>query len=588
MPLSRDVSGKLAQEGHVTGLVGLSSEYTLEIIPSLTVIERGHGIRALSSSNPAAPESRRFVNAPAKADPGLSIKLTLSSDVTLDFAANPDFAQVEADQPVVTANERFPIFFAEKRPFFLEGIDIFQTPLQMAHTRTIVDPDYAVKLTGKHGRNTFGILLASDRAPGNFTEEERSDPALFPSIERFVDKNAYIGVLRYKRDLGKESSLGFMGTTYNFIENHNHAVALDGRFRVNQQTFFSFQLAGTTSRTFFFDPDRGTDLYRDGKGFGYFWNYDRTARHFNYRLSGSGQTADYRAGVGFTRRTNHNSTSLAARYDSEPNPRARLVSWSVGNESRISNDWQGRVQDSESAPSVTFNFSNQTSLTALGFFGFEKVYEEEFGPKRTATRRGAFIGDSSERSAQYRGADFTFNTAPSKKFSAAIRTFRGWGILDYDLGGGPRYPRASPGALIDPGAPLDPGPGGQWFLKLTFTLQPTDELRTSIDYTKSRLTRRDTGLVAFDSNILSSRTTYQFTRFTFARVRLDFDSGRSNVLGQFLLGWTPSPGTSFYAGYNDDLNYNGFSPLTGRREPGLQRNNRTFFIKMAYLFRRNL
>jgi hypothetical protein len=71
-------------------------------------------------------------------------------------------------------------------------------------------------------------------------------------------------------------------------------------------------------------------------------------------------------------------------------------------------------------------------------------------------------------------------------------------------------------------------------------------------------------------------------------VRLDFDSLESNVLGQFLLGWTPNPGTSFYVGYNDDLNHNGFSPLTGRREPGFQRNNRTFFIKMSYLLRQNL
>jgi hypothetical protein len=93
--------------------------------------------------------------------------------VTVDLAINPDFAQVEADQLVVTANQRFPIFFPEKRPFFLEGIEIFQTPITAVHTRAIVDPDLAVKTTGKKGRNTFGLMVASDNGPGNLSADDR-------------------------------------------------------------------------------------------------------------------------------------------------------------------------------------------------------------------------------------------------------------------------------------------------------------------------------------------------------------------------------------------------------------------------------
>jgi hypothetical protein len=59
----------------------------------------------------------------------------------------------------------------------------------------------------------------------------------------------------------------------------------------------------------------------------------------------------------------------------------------------------------------------------------------------------------------------------------------------------------------------------------------------------------------------------------------------SNVRGQFLIGWAPNPGTSLYVGYNDDLNYNGYSPFDGHFEPGFRRNTRTFFLKMSYLFR---
>jgi hypothetical protein len=105
----------------------------------------------------------------------------------------------------------FPIFFAEKRPFFLEGKDIFDSPLQPFYSRTIVDPDLAVKLTGKTGKNTFGFLAASDNAPGNYSEDERGElnacresRRFFPDrfircgIEDFVDENAYFGVLRVK------------------------------------------------------------------------------------------------------------------------------------------------------------------------------------------------------------------------------------------------------------------------------------------------------------------------------------------------------------------------------------------------------
>src|SRR6185295_360731 len=168
----------------------------------------------------------RIVNQPIELEPGLTAKFGISPTTTLDLALNPDFAQVEADQLVVTTNQRFPIFFPEKRPFFLEGIDIFQTPLSAVHTRAIVDPDIAVKLSGKRGRNTYGLMVASDNGPGNLSLDDRGalaicrdrrllDPTLVCNAERFVDKNAYIGVLRLKRDIGSgENTIGMLATTY--------------------------------------------------------------------------------------------------------------------------------------------------------------------------------------------------------------------------------------------------------------------------------------------------------------------------------------------------------------------------------------
>lgn len=99
---------------------------------------------------------------------GVSVKYGLTPTVTLDLTLNPDFAQVEADQTVVTANQRFPIFFEEKRPFFLEGIEIFRTPIQAVHTRAIVDPDVAAKLTGKRGRIERQLVVSTYQRAASF------------------------------------------------------------------------------------------------------------------------------------------------------------------------------------------------------------------------------------------------------------------------------------------------------------------------------------------------------------------------------------------------------------------------------------
>ena len=181
-----------------------------------------------------------------KGEFGMTAKFGLTPTITLDFAYNPDFAQVEADAPVTSANQRFPIFFAEKRPFFLERIDIFQSPLSLVNTRAIVDPDIAAKLTGRHGKNTFGVLYASDNAPGKLYEGRAPGPARIASwrgptpgsscpFERFMDKNAGIGVLRFKRDIGKENTLGFFATSYNFVDKHNYTSGVDGRFRLTRR-----------------------------------------------------------------------------------------------------------------------------------------------------------------------------------------------------------------------------------------------------------------------------------------------------------------------------------------------------------------
>lgn len=581
----------MEQAGHIGGIENVGRERTLELIPTLTLAETGRRVRSIpraqTSGNPGLIDPGRFVNQSIKIDPGLTAKLTLSSGVTLDAAFNPDFAQVESDQLVVTANQRFPIFYDEKRPFFLEGIDVFRTPIRAVHTRTIIEPDVAVKLTGKRGRDSFGLLLASDNAPGDFSDEERNDPTIRPGIERFLDKNAFIGVLRLKHDLGSESNLGLIASSYNFIEKHNQLLGIDGRFTLDPKTILSFQLLGTTSRRYFYDSTLDENVYRTGNGFGYYVQLQRNSRHLNLTLTGKGYTPDYRADVGFISQTNTNPWELNVTYNSEPKKDGRLISWSVTSATRAQFNWQGRMHYSFQSGRTQFNFKKQTYFKTDVYADYQRVFEGEFGATRSAIRHGAFIG-SPERSTIYTGFTVEAGTTPSKRYSAHILVDHSWKTFDYDLGAGPRFPRVSPAALLNPEARLDPGLGNTRDINANFIWQPTDALRFSLDYISSRLVRNDTRRVAYAQKIYSLKTTYQFTRFTFARARADYDTLSANVSGQFLLGWTPNPGTAFYVGYNDDLSHDGFSPFTGQFEPGLRRNRRTLFIKLSYLLRRGV
>jgi len=213
--------------------------------------------------------------------------------------------------------------------------------------------------------------------------------------------------------------------------------------------------------------------------------------------------------------------------------------------------------------------------------------EHEFGANRTASRQGAFFGPDPERSAPFKAIQTFIETTPNKQFYAFFFVDYTWGLMEYDSGNGPDFPRASRAARLNPDNGYDPGPGNQLFIDSTFRYQPTTAFQTQLNYNKRRLVRHDTGLVAFDDNIFSSRSTYQFSRNTFARLRVDYSTLNKHLRPQLVAGWTPNPGTALYVGYNDDVSYNGYNQFTGRFEPGLRKNGRTFFIKATYLFRKS-
>ncbi len=629
MPDDRDISGFLIKSGKITGIDEIKYERTLEIVPSITVSETGSRKRTLPISvanrNGFDPiffpigvtDPGRFVNDPIKADLGVTLKYTISPNITLDAAINPDFAEIEADAPVVTANQRFPIFFTEKRPFFLEGKEIFDSPLSPFYSRTIVDPDVAAKLTGKIGRNSFGFLVASDNAPGNYSDDEILDPVIGPRISEFVDKNALFGVLRLKRDIGKENTLGFFATARVFPKNRNFTGGFDGKFKLNPRTIMTFQALGTHSRKNFYDPYDDEVDYRNGNGIGYYWSLDYTTDTHGWFAEAIGRSKDYRADAGFTRRTNTNRIFFANRFSTKSKPKASIIRANWNQFGRFDYDWKGRVQGGLIGNNINLSLQGNLFIYSEGGVLFEKIYEDEFGAFRDPDRNiiGAFEGEPTRSAAQ---PYFSISVDKNVNKKLFLYGFVGsiFNAFDYDFGAGQRFPRSSPAFLeylssfeyqeyirqlflhqANPGTvpfpafprppQLDPGTGWQFDANIGAEYKPIDPFRISLDYTKSRLKRSDSGKVAFDTNIFSLRSTYQFTRFLFTRLRLDYDTLNANTSGQFLFGWNPNPGTAFYVGYNDNFNYKGYSPFTNQYEPGFERNSRTFFIRATYLFRKS-
>jgi hypothetical protein len=602
---NRSIGSALTQAGHITGMEGVETTRQLEINPSFTLSESGRRSRYTFDGNP----NGRYINDGIKGEFGMTAKFSLTPTITLDAAYNPDFAQVEADAPVSTANQRFPIFFQEKRPFFLERIDIFQSGLNIVNTRAIVDPDIAAKLTGRRGKNTFGLLYASDNAPGNYSKDERerfrvceaqnlSTFAQGCGIGSFLDKNADIAVFRFKSDIGRQHNLGFFATTYNFPERHNHTMGFDGRFRLSDKIATEFQIVGTNSRRNFYDPNQDKNVYRTGNGFGYRAWLERSDRNLYMNFLAQGRTIDYRADVGFTNRTDTNYLGSFIQYQTDRDAKKSIIFKRIFNESNISYDWKGRMQYVRSNTQGMLGLQRQT-FVGLGMeYGYERVFEHEFGAIRKANQQGAFFGNDSERSAHRKEIYGFIETTPVKQlFFYTVLSFS-FGNLDYDFGAGPKFPRVSApylawkqSCLVNPNcgpAPgLDPGAGDQLFIESTIRYQPTAALQMQVNWTRSRITRNDTERVAFDDNIVSVRSTYQFTRNVFARMRLDYSNISTRFRPQLIFGWTPSPGTAFYAGYNDDMNYNGFNPFTRSYVPGFSGNGRTFFIKASYLFRKS-
>ena len=208
---------------------------TLELIPNVTYVLNQTRSKPDSWTNESNP------------DGGITAKYGISSTVTLDGTYRPDFSQVESDAFQLEVNQRYPIFYSEKRPFFMEGMGTFDLAgvggdanmRTAVHTRRIIDPLYGVKITGTLGKATFATLSSSDRAPGN---TESSDP--------LYKKKQYFNIARGLYSLGKGTYIGGLITDTELGSGHNRVIAGDISLQFGEHRQLTATTIASGSRDF--------------------------------------------------------------------------------------------------------------------------------------------------------------------------------------------------------------------------------------------------------------------------------------------------------------------------------------------------
>lgn len=527
-PVSRSVSGFLPQMGLLDGLSGLSTSRNLEILPTVTAVQVG----SLDTTSGAFPGE-------SQPEGGLNLKYGLTSNLTLDATFNPDFSQIESDRPQIEVNQRFPLFFSELRPFFLEGQEIFSLPgpVNFVHTRTIVDPRYGGKVTGKVGKTTLGLLVANDEAPGKL--DDISDPA--------YGQTANVLISRIRYDLYSESHLGAIVTDREFADTHSRLAGVDGNFRLSDTTSIGFRAITTQNR----DVD-SKDTSRLNDTYGNMFDVGMTSqgRNLNYFIAGYTIAPDFNTDVGFVRR--RDIKAVTSRIGYLWWPESWLINWGPEVSYGRNYDFEDVLEDEERNAGVNFSFAKNI-------------------------RFGARVNRDLER---FGGINFEKTTYSTNLFVNTLNAVSVGGFFTF---GDQVFFGSSPF--------LGTGSNGRIFL----TLRPHTRLQSQVNISTSRLTNPLEDTEVFDVKIFRALTTYQFTSRLLLRNILEYNTFSRTMGANALLTYRVNSGTVFFIGYDDRYQQGDLivdpdgneAFLTNNRflTTDLLRTNRAFFTKISYLFR---
>ncbi len=512
-PVSRGVAGFLTQMGLLDGLTNLSTSRNLEILPTVTAIRFGSLDTATGSfDEEAQPEG------------ALNVKYGVTPNLTADFTYNPDFSQIESDTPQIEVNQRFPLFFPELRPFFLEGQEVFTVPGQvnLLHTRTIIDPRYGGKLTGKVGNTTLGVLVANDEAPG-----KRDDPT-----DRAFGKTSRIFVGRARYDLYAESSVGVMATGREFLDAYSRVAAVDGRFRLGRTSSLTMLYAGSQHR----DEDGA-----ERTGPTAHVAYNRQGRNLSYGAAFDTVDPNFRTDTGYVQRVDTRSAQANAAWRWWPD---NLVSnWGPYASYNRIYDFAGVLQDEQSGLGVRATLANGIITVANANRDMERYGGIDF------FKTSAFIGGGA---------------SASRKVS--FGGFLNWGDqVRYDE--------------------YDPFLGRSVNTTVFVNLRPTSRLSADLNLITSRLHDPRTEALVFDVKILRTFTTYQLTNRLALRNILEYNSLNGTLGANVLFTYRVNAGTVFFVGYDDHYQQGDLLDAVRFPTTALRQTNRAFFTKLSYLFR---
>jgi hypothetical protein len=471
---------------------------------------------------------------------GLDVKWNPSASTALDATINPDFSQIEADVAQIAVNNRFALFFPEKRPFFLEGVDLFDTPIQAVYSRTITSPRWGARSTGKFGASSYTVLVTQDRGGGSVILPGPTGSDFAPQ-----DFSSVVGVARVRRDFGRS----FVGALYAGRESegagHNRVFGPDGQWRPNDREIVAAQLLVSDTTT----PER-PDLtpVSDGRALTSHaleasWRHSTRGLDWvaRYRDFGDG----FRADEGFVPQVGYREGHLNPGYKFFPKGLFSFVGPFVNLE--YSADRRGKLIAREVDPGVllvgrrnlqvNFQLQLRRERTADELLSFTRLsYLVQIDPSRRFTRVGAggFAGEDVD----------VVNVRVGRGFSVtAFATVRPTDHLTLDANSAVSWLNVDAGRLFTAQVQR---------LKTTYNFSPRMFLRLIGQYVS---TRRDPLLYA-----------------------LEVPRRSAGFSGSALFSYRVNWQTALFVGYGDER------ALDERED--LVRTERQLFIKLSYAFQR--
>ncbi|MGZ5478880.1 MAG: DUF5916 domain-containing protein [Candidatus Aminicenantales bacterium] len=464
-------------------------------------------------------------------DGHLTGKLGITSQLILDGTYNPDFSQVEADAGQVDVNLRYDLFFPEKRPFFLEGSEMFQLagtsgvdPLEaVVHTRTIVDPRVGFKLSGKVGkRDTLASIFALDESPS-------SGPLLEPGAGKY----AGFAVLRYKRAVASDGYLGAFYTGREYGAGSNEVAGADGQLRLTKASQLSFHGFGSRTRRVA-DPAAGAGL-----ALGAHYLYD--TRDLGINISFYSISENFQTDTGYL--TRQGVTGLEAVGSPRFYPQSRFFRKIVPTLSAaLVKDLPSGLFETNDALGVVVLLPGYTTASILARHSTEVFLGRRFDTS------GALIGSQSQ---------------VTKELYLRGQYFRGNAI---------RY-------VADPYQ----GRGNTFTGSVIY--KPSERFDLTASLTYADFTRLSTGEREYDYAIWRGRLTYQMNKYLFVRGIVEYNAFRKEMLTDLLASFTYIPGTVIQLGYGSLYDRTEWIDGAYRDAPRFLEMKRGLFFKASYLWR---